>query len=91
MDATVSIGLSADALHVSKDTPKDGWGTVPGPGYEHCREVRRDNDKLVHDGPHSATPENDGNTVTLTLEAGETYAVEAADDTGNFTISIAPQ
>ena len=53
--------------------------------------MRRDNDKLVHESPHSATPENNGNTVTLTLEAGETYAVEAAGDTGNFTITIAPQ
>ena len=91
-DATVDISLSAGALYVSKDTPNNGWGTVPGPGYEHRREVRRNNGKLVHDGPYSATADNDGNTVTLDLVAGETYTVEAADDTGGtFTVSIAPQ
>jgi len=91
-DATVDISLSAGALYVSKDTPNNGWGTVPGPGYDHRREVRRNNGKLVHDGPYSATADNDGNTVTLNLVAGETYTVEAASDTGGtFTVSIAPQ
>ena len=49
-DATVSITLSTGTLYVSKDTPKNGWGRVPGPGYEHRRNVRRDNGKLLHDG-----------------------------------------
>ena len=55
------------------------------------REVRRDNGKLLHDGPHVATADNDGNTVTLTLFAGETYTVEAAGDSGDFSLSIEPQ
>ena len=81
-ETTVQISLSAGALYVSKDTPKNGWGSVPGPGYEHRRNVRRDNGKLVHDG---------SNTVTLTLEAGETYTVEAAGDGGGtFTLSVTP-
>ena len=45
--------------------------------YEHRSSVRRDNGKLVHDGPHVATPEEDGNTVTLTLEAGTTYTLDS--------------
>lgn len=59
----MTFSLSAAALHVSKDTPKNGWRTKPGAGYEHRREVRRNNGRLFHDGPHVATPENDGNTV----------------------------
>ena len=82
---TVTITLTSDAdaaLYVSKDTPKNGWGSVPGPGHDHRKDVRRDNGKLIHDG---------SNTVTLTLEAGTTYTVEAAGDSGDFTVSIAPQ
>ncbi len=79
---SVSISLSSGALYVSRDTPKNGWGTVPGPGYEHRKNVRRDNGKLVHDG---------GNSVTLTLDAGETYMVEAAGTSGDFTLNIDPQ
>ena len=46
----------------------------------------------MHDGPHAATAQRDGNTVTLTLAAGETYTVEAAGSGGGkFTVSIAPQ
>ena len=70
-DATVEINLSAGSLYVSKDTPKNGWGTEPGGGYEHRRNVRRHNGKLVHDGPHEATVENHGNTVALDLIAGD--------------------
>ena len=83
-ETTVTITLTSDAdaaLYVSRDTPKNGWGSVPGPGYEHRVNVRRDNGKLVHDG---------SNTVTLTLAAGTTYTVEAAGDSGDFTISISP-
>ena len=59
-DTTVSIGLSADALYVSKGTPQNSWGTTPGAGYEHRKNVRRNNGKLVHDG---------SNGVALTLAA----------------------
>ena len=84
--------LSAGTLYVSKGTPQNGWGTEPNGTYEHRREVRRNNGKLVHDGPHTATAERDGNTATLTLAAGETYTVEAAGSGGGkFTVSIAPQ
>ena len=76
----VAINLSAGDIYVSHDTPKNGWGKVPGPGYEHRLSVRRDNGKLVHDG---------ANTPTLTLAAG-TYTVEVAGS-GAFTISISPQ
>ena len=50
------------------------------------------NGKLLNDGPHVATPENDGNTVTLSLAAGETYTVEAAGTSGDgkFTVSVKP-
>ena len=89
---TITLTPESDgALYVSKDTPQNGWGTVPGPGYEHRREVRRNNGKLVHDGPHVAAAGNDGNAVTLTLVAGVTYTVEAAGDSGGFTVAIAPQ
>ena len=53
-ETTVTITLmsaSDAALYVSKDTPQNGWGTAPGGGYDHRREVRRENGKLVHDGP----------------------------------------
>ena len=79
---SVSISLSSGALYVSKDTPKNGWGTVPGPGYEHRKSVRRANGKLVHDG---------GSSATLTLATGTTYTVEVAGSGGTFTLSIAPQ
>ena len=81
-ETTVSISLSAGALYVSKDTPNNGWGTAPKGTYEHRKNVRRGNGKLVHDGSNSAT---------LTLAAGETYTVEAAGASGEFTLSIAPQ
>ena len=91
-DVTITLTSDADAtLYVSKDTPDNGWGTVPGPGYEYRKSVRRGNGKLLHDGPHAATTQNDGNTVTLTLEAGVTYTVETAGGSGDFTLSIAPQ
>ena len=93
-ETTVTITLTSEsgaALYVSKDEPQNGWGTAPKGTYEHRKNVRRDKGKLVHDGPHVATAENDGNTVTLTLAAGETYTVEAAGDTGDFTLSVEPQ
>ena len=94
-ETVVTITLTPEseaALYVSRDTPRNGWGTPPNATYEDRRRIRRDNGKLVHDGPYVATAENDGNTVTLTLAAGE-YTVEAAgsSDDGTFTISIAPQ
>ena len=64
VDATVPISLYAVALHVSKDAPQNGWGNTPGAGYEHRRNVRRNNGKLVHEG---------SNTVTLTLETGDLH------------------
>lgn len=79
---SISISLSSGALYVSRDTPKNGWGSVPGPGYEHRKSVRRDNGKLLHGG---------SNTVTLTLAAGTTYTAEAAGTSGDFTLNIDPQ
>ena len=64
VDATVPISLYAVALHVSKDAPQNAWGNTPGAGYEHRRNVRRNNGKLVHEG---------SNTVTLTLETGDLH------------------
>ena len=95
-ETVVTITLTSDAdaaLYVSRGTPRNGWGTVPGPRYEHRRNVRRDNGKLVHNGPHVAEAGNDGNSVTLTLAAGVTYTVETAgtEDDGTFIITIAPQ
>ena len=95
-ETTVTITLtpeSGGALFVSRDTPQNGWGSVPGPGYEHRKSVRRDNGKLVHDGPHVAAAGTGGNTVTLTLAAGVTYTVEAAGTAGGgaFAISFEPQ
>ena len=80
-ETTVAVDLSAGNLYVSRDTPKNGWGKVPGPGYEHRVNVRRNNGKLVHDG---------ANTPTLTLAAGS-YTVEAAGASGDFTITLTPQ
>ena len=89
---TLSISLTAGSLYVStKGELNNGWGTAPKGTYEHRREVRRDNGKLVHDGLHAATADHDGHTVTPTLTAGETYTVEAAGDSGDFTLSIGPQ
>ena len=83
-NATVSVSLSAGTLYVSKGTPANGWGTAPKGTYEHHREVRRGNGKLVHDGS--------ANTAKLNLVAGETYTVEAAGaGGGKFTLSIEPQ
>ena len=79
-ETTVAVDLSAGNLYVSRDTPKNGWGKVPGPGYEHRLNVRRGNGKLVHDG--SSSP-------TLTLAAGR-YTVEVVGS-GAFTLSITPQ
>ena len=91
-ETEVTISLSAGALYVSRDDPTNGWGTAPKGTYEHRREVRRGNGKLVHDGPHAATAENDGNTKTLTLAAGPTYTMEAVGSVGGkFTVTIAPQ
>ena len=81
VDDTVPISLSAGALHVSKDTPQNEWRNTPGAGYEHRKNVRRNNGKMVLGG---------SNTVTMTLETGETYTAEAADAFGSFAISIAP-
>jgi len=85
-DATVKISLSAGTLYVSVGTPQNGWGTVPGPGYEHRREVRRGNGKLLHDGAHTGA-----GSATLDLVAATTYTVEAAGESGDFTISIGPK
>ena len=65
---------------------------APKGTHEQRREVRRNNGKLLHDSPHVTTPENDGNTVTLSLAASETYTAEAvgASADGKFTASIAP-
>ena len=83
----VTIKLSAGTLYVSKGTPNNGWGAAPKGTYEHRREVRRANGKLLHDGNHA-----NSNTVTLSLAAGHTYTVEAAGASGGtFTVSIAPQ
>ena len=91
-DVTITLTSDADAaLYVSKDDANNGWGSVPGPGYDHRKSVRRTNGKLVYDGPGAATATNDGNTVTLTLKAGITYTVEAAATTGDFTLTLTPQ
>ena len=83
-DAEVIVSLSSGTLYVSKGTPANGWGTAPKGTYEHRREVRRNNGKLVHDGS--------ANTATLNLLAGETYTVEAAGSaSGKFTVNIGPQ
>ena len=70
---SVTISLSAGALYVPKGTPNNGWGAAPKGTYEHRREVRRTNGKLLHDGPHVATAQNDSNTVTLTLTAEDLH------------------
>ena len=83
----VTVHLTAGTMYVSKDTPNNGWGAAPGGTHEQRRQVRRDNGKLLHDGNETAA-----NTVTLTLEAGTTYTVEAAGaDSGTFAVSLAPQ
>ena len=88
---SVTISLTSwGELYVSKGTPNNGWGTAPNGTYEQRREVRRNNGKLVHDGPHVATPDNNGKTVTLTLSAGESYTAEAAGTSGYFNIGITP-
>ena len=87
-ETEVSITLTPESggtLFVSKDTPKNGWGTPPNSDYETRRMVRRGNGKLVHDGAHTGS-----NRVTLTLAAGE-YTAEAAGSGGTFTLSIGPQ
>ena len=58
---------------MSKVTPNNGWGAAPKGTYEHRRDVRCANGKLLHNGSHLATAQNDGNTVTLSLAGGETY------------------
>ena len=79
----VSISLTAGTLYVSAGgDPNNGWGTAPKGTYEHRRNVRSANGKLVHSG---------GRTATLTLAAGEAYTMEAAGASGDFTITIAPQ
>ena len=87
-ETEVSITLtpeSGGALFVSKDTPKNGWGTPPKGTYEDRRSIRRGNGKLVHDGAHTGL-----NSVALTLAAGD-YTAEAAGSGGTFTLSIEPQ
>ncbi len=92
-ETTVEINLAsaADAqLFVSKDTPKNSWGTPPNSTYETRRMVRRNNGKLVHDGAHTGS-----NSVTLTLAAGD-YTAEATGpasdgEPGTFTLNIKPQ
>ena len=81
LEKRVTISLSAGALHVSKGPPQNVWGPTPVAGYEHRKNARHNNGKLVHDG----------NTVTLTLDADETYTAEAAGNSSNFTTCIAPQ
>ena len=88
---SVTVSLTAGALYVPKGTPNNGWGNPPKRTYEHRRNVCRTNGKLMHDGPHVATAQNDGNTVTLSLAAGSTYTVKAAGASGDFTVSITPQ
>ncbi len=85
-ETTVEISLeSGGALFVSKDTPKNGWGTPPNSDYETRRMVRRGNGKLAHDGEHTGS-----NRVTLTLAAGD-YTAEAAGSGGTFTLAIGSQ
>ena len=84
----ISLESEADAqLFVSEGTPKNGWGTPPNGSYENRRRIRRDNEKLKHDGAHTGS-----NSVTLALAAGD-YTAEAAGRTGggSFTPSIAPR
>ena len=88
---SVSISLTARGCCTCPRARPTTAGGRPGGGYEHRREVRRGNGKLVHDGPHVATARNDGKTVTLPLSAEETYTAEAADASGDFTVTIAPQ
>ena len=82
---TVAITLvsgSVAALFVLRDTPRNGWGTVPGAPYEHRVKVRLVYGKLVR---------GDGNEVALPAAAGS-YTVEAVSTSrsGTFTVSIAP-
>ena len=82
----ISLESEADAqLFVSEGTPRNGWGTLPNGSYEDRRRIRRDNEKLVHDGAHAGP-----NSVTLMLDAGE-YTTAAAGPSGgeSFTPSIA--
>ena len=84
----ISLESEADAqLFVSEGTPKNGWGTPPNGSYENRRRIRRDNEKLKHDGAHTGS-----NSVTLALAAGD-YTAEAAGPSGggSFTPSIAPR
>ena len=88
-----SVSISAGSwgeLYVSKGTPNKGWGTAPNGTYEQRREVRRTNGKLLHDSGHVATPENDGQNITLSLNAGEAYTVEVAATSGYFNVRITP-
>ena len=92
-ETTVEINLESAAsaqLFVSKDTPKNGWGTPPSSTYETRRGIRRNNGKLVHDGVHTGP-----NSATLTLAAGE-YTAEATGlatggEPGTFTLNIKPR
>ena len=40
--------------------PPNLWGTAPEGTCKHCREVRRDNGKLMHDGNNTVTPTLEG-------------------------------
>ena len=85
-ETKVEISLeSGGTLFVSKDTPKNGWGTPPNSDYETRRMVRRGNGKLVHDGAHTGS-----NRVTLTLAAGDYTAEAAGFGGGTFTLSVTP-
>ena len=56
--ATVAIEMTTQAtaaLFVSKDEPKNGWGTPAKGGMAHRLEVRRANGKLVHEEARSAS------------------------------------
>ena len=61
-------------------------GTDPGASYGRRKKAHRDNGKLLHDGLHVATPKYCGNSITPMLAVEETYAKEAAGDTGSFTV-----
>ena len=86
----ISLASAASAQlfvsFVSKDTPKNGWGTPPNGTYETRRMLRGNNGKLVHDSP---------NIAILTLAAGE-YTAEATGPASDgepetFTLTIKPQ
>ncbi len=50
VETEVSVSLSHGALFISKNSPRNGWGTPLKASYEHRLNARRGNGKLVHDG-----------------------------------------